>query len=94
MWIMTPTTRGAEQEVSLTIHAALHRPITLSCEISSEAMRYATTCHRLGRRPVPTKARQASPRDRPQAGGLAGRVGPEEHSAPRGPAAGARQLSR
>jgi hypothetical protein len=71
MWILTPTTRGAEQEVkSLTIHAALHRPITLSCEISIEAMRYTTTCHRLGRRPEPTEARQACPRDRPQAGRL------------------------
>ena len=69
MWIMTPTTqRRRAGSKSLTIHAALHRPITLSCEISSEAMRYATTCHRLGRRPVPTKARQASPRDRPQTG--------------------------
>jgi hypothetical protein len=64
MCILTPTTRGAEQEVkSLTIHAALHRPITLSCEINIEAMRYTTTCHRLGRRPEPTEARQASPRD-------------------------------
>jgi hypothetical protein len=57
---------------SLTFMPPFIDPSPLSCEISSEAMRYATTCHRLGMRPVPNKARQASPRDRLQAGPLTG----------------------
>jgi len=42
MWIMTPTIRGAEEEVeSLTIQGPFIDPIALSCETSSEAMRYS-----------------------------------------------------
>ncbi|MDF2748789.1 MAG: hypothetical protein K0S98_3076, partial [Propionibacteriaceae bacterium] len=46
MWIMTPTTRGAEQEVKVSpFMPPFIDPSRFPERSSVRAMRYATTCH-------------------------------------------------